>query len=54
MAEEASERLKLSVKTTKEKIDVDIPSDYTTKQVSCTFTAIFSLVCATVLSSRYV
>jgi hypothetical protein len=33
MAEEASERLRLTVKTTKEKIEVDIPSDYTVKQV---------------------
>lgn len=54
MAEEASERLKLSVKTTKEKIDVDIPSDYTTKQVSCTVAAIASLVCVAIPSSRYV
>ena len=33
MAEEASERLRLTVKTTKEKIEIDVPSDYTVKQV---------------------
>lgn len=34
MAEESSENLLLSIKTTKEKIDVEVPADYTVKQVS--------------------
>ena len=32
MAEE-TERLRLSIKTTKDKIDLEVPSDYTAKQV---------------------
>lgn len=34
MAEDASETLLLSIKTTKEKIEVEVPVDYTVKQVS--------------------
>ena len=33
MAEETSEKLKLTVKTTKEKIEVEVPADATAKQV---------------------
>lgn len=52
MAEEPSERLKLSVKTTKEKIDVDIPSDYTAKQVNCTVAAATILSCVAILPAN--
>ena len=34
MAEESAETLLLSIKTTKEKIEMEVPVDYTVKQVS--------------------
>ena len=34
MAEDSTESLSLFIKTTKEKIDVEVPADYTVKQVS--------------------
>ena len=34
MAEDGTESLSLFIKTTKEKIEVEVPADYTVKQVS--------------------